>query len=143
MRDAASHSRERFVGNPLNSFLLIKKLTSEWKEVQGLIQSGPGERLLHNITLERQNIGLRWPSDEDLNGAAVGEISQLQRSAPRLFLPFLAHELEAKKHREQLVRLKVKAPSAKEKTENSRFCLPLPHHTGNPVRYLYINFIFT
>jgi prolyl 4-hydroxylase len=85
MRDAASHSRERFVGNPLNSFLLIKKLTSEWKEVQGLIQSGPGERLLHNITLERQNIGLRWPSDEDLNGAAVGEISQLQRRAPRLF----------------------------------------------------------
>lgn len=72
MRDTASTSREQFVGNPLNSFLLIKKLTSEWKELQGLIQGGPGERLLQNITIEKQNIGLRWPSDEDLNGAAVG-----------------------------------------------------------------------
>jgi prolyl 4-hydroxylase len=72
MRDAASQSRERFVANPLNSFLLIKKLTSEWKEVQGLIQGGHGERLLQNITQERINVGLRWPSDEDLNGAAVG-----------------------------------------------------------------------
>ena len=72
MRDMASRSKEQFVGNPLNSFLLIKKLTSEWKDLQGLIQGGPGERLLQNITQERQNIGLRWPSDEDLNGAAVG-----------------------------------------------------------------------
>jgi prolyl 4-hydroxylase len=73
MRDTASRSREQFVANPLNSFLLIKKLTSEWKELQGLIQGGPAERLLQNITQEKQNIGLRWPSDEDLNGAAVGE----------------------------------------------------------------------
>ena len=76
MRDTASHSREQFVGNPLNSFLLIKKLTSEWKELQGLIQGGPGERLLQNITQEKINIGLRWPSDEDLNGAAVGKIKK-------------------------------------------------------------------
>ena len=76
MRDTASHSREQFVGNPLNSFLLIKKLTSEWKELQGLIQGGPGERLLQNITQEKINIGFRWPSDEDLNGAAVGKIKK-------------------------------------------------------------------
>jgi hypothetical protein len=82
MRDTASHSREQFVANPLNSFLLIKKLTSEWKELQGLIQGGPGERLLQNITQEKQNIGLRWPSDEDLNGAAVGkDFSSLKRKS--------------------------------------------------------------
>ena len=42
MRDNAEEAGDKFVGNPLNSFLLIKKLTSDWKQVQGLIQNSVG-----------------------------------------------------------------------------------------------------
>ncbi len=70
VRDRASLSSEKFIGNPINSFLLIKKLTSDWKELKGVIQ-GDSERFLKNLTTE--NYGLRWPKDEDLNGAAIGK----------------------------------------------------------------------
>jgi len=71
LRDRARRSSERFIGNPLDSFLLIKKLTSDWNTIQELVQN-EGENFLNNITLERQSLGLRWPKNEDLNGAAVG-----------------------------------------------------------------------
>jgi len=72
LRDNANQSEEKFVGNPLNSFLLIKKLTSDWKTVQNLIQNSVGEKFVANLTEQRDNFVLRWPSDEDLNGAAIG-----------------------------------------------------------------------
>lgn len=72
MRDNAEEAGDKFVGNPLNSFLLIKKLTSDWKQVQGLIQNSVGKDLFGNLTEQRDHFGLRWPSDEDLNGAATG-----------------------------------------------------------------------
>jgi len=72
MRDNAEEAGDKFVGNPLNSFLLIKKLTSDWKQVQGLIQNSVGKELFGNLTEQRDHFGLRWPSDEDLNGAATG-----------------------------------------------------------------------
>merc|ERR1719391_367930 len=72
MRDNAEKAGDKFVGNPLNSFLLIKKLTSDWKQVQGLIQNSVGKELFGNLTEQRDHFGLRWPSDEDLNGAATG-----------------------------------------------------------------------
>ena len=72
LRDTAVAGEEKFVGNPLNSFLLIKKLTSDWKTLQSLIENTAGQALVANLTEERDSEGLRWPSDEDLNGAAVG-----------------------------------------------------------------------
>jgi len=72
VRNQASRSGEQFVGNPLNSFLLIKKLTSDWKQVEALVLGGSGDQLLKNISRERDYYGLKWPKDEDLNGAALG-----------------------------------------------------------------------
>ena len=72
LRDNAVVSEEKFVGNPLNSFLLIKKLTSDWKQVQDMLDGSAGDKLFANLTEQRDSHGLRWPSDEDLNGAAVG-----------------------------------------------------------------------
>lgn len=77
VRDRAAASSEKFIGNPLNSFLLIKKLTSDWKLVQDLVEGGGGENFMNNITLERHHHGLKWPKDEDLNGAAIG-LTRLQ-----------------------------------------------------------------
>ena len=72
LRDTAATSGEKFVGNPLNSFLLIKKLTSDWKTLQTMLEGSAGERVVANLTQQRDSSGLKWPSDEDLNGAAVG-----------------------------------------------------------------------
>jgi len=72
LRDTALGGEEKFVGNPLNSFLLIKKLTSDWKTLQSLIENTAGQTLLATLTEERESAHLKWPSDEDLNGAAVG-----------------------------------------------------------------------
>ena len=72
LRDSAVDGEEKFVGNPLNSFLLIKKLTSDWKSLQSLMENTASQTLLSNLTAGRESQGLKWPSDEDLNGAAVG-----------------------------------------------------------------------
>ena len=37
IRTEAASDVERYVGNPLNSYLLIKRLTSDWKEVRELV----------------------------------------------------------------------------------------------------------
>ena len=39
IRTEASSDVERYVGNPLNSYLLIKRLTSDWKEVRELVSA--------------------------------------------------------------------------------------------------------
>ncbi len=67
----ASADEERFVGNPLNSFLLIKRMTSDWKRVQEVLDgSNTSRRLLNNVTVGGDGAALKWPSDEDLSGAA-------------------------------------------------------------------------
>ena len=72
LRDRAKRSSEKFIGNPIDSFLLIKKLTTDWNNIQDLVK-GEGDNFLKNITFEREYMGLRWPKNEDLNGAAVGK----------------------------------------------------------------------
>ena len=73
LRDSAKGSSELFVGNPLNSFKLIKKLTSEWEMLKDLIR-GSADSFLQTIGQERDMNYRLWPSDEDLNGAAIGLI---------------------------------------------------------------------
>ena len=82
-----------YVSNPINAYLLTKRLTTDWKQVENLMAHDVGAgNVLHletknfcsnylsitpfilldfltNITNYR-NI-LKFPSDEDLNGAAV------------------------------------------------------------------------
>ena len=80
IKDRASNDVEKYVGNPLNSYLLIKKLTSDWKEVKNLMSSNAhsGEDLLANMTDLYQQ-PLRWPSEEDLSGAAIA-LTRLQET---------------------------------------------------------------
>jgi len=68
--DASSApNRETFVGNPLNSYLLIKRMTADWKEAKEVMTSSPAPNFLHNVTSIAKAM-LKWPSDEDLSGAA-------------------------------------------------------------------------
>lgn len=72
----ANDNVEKYIGNPLNSFLLIKKLTSDWKEVKTLMTKNTAEAIFANLndTYEKP---LKWPSEEDLNGAAIA-LTRLQ-----------------------------------------------------------------
>lgn len=45
IRTEAASDIERYVGNPLNSYLLIKRLTSDWKDVRELISAKVGVML--------------------------------------------------------------------------------------------------
>ncbi|XP_076051189.1 prolyl 4-hydroxylase subunit alpha-1 [Oratosquilla oratoria] len=58
-----------FLGNPINAYLLVKRLTTDWAAVQNVMtEDSLGQALLSNLT---SGTGIRWPDEEDLNGAAV------------------------------------------------------------------------
>jgi len=53
IRTDAASDVERYVGNPLNSYLLIKRLTSDWKEVRELVSAKTGEAVISHLTTEQ------------------------------------------------------------------------------------------
>uniref|UniRef100_A0A5S6QYW5 procollagen-proline 4-dioxygenase n=2 Tax=Trichuris muris TaxID=70415 RepID=A0A5S6QYW5_TRIMR len=57
--------------NPINAFRFIKKLTEEWSYVESLMKSDSSGTYLQNITAMRQSSAAKFPTDEDLTGAAV------------------------------------------------------------------------
>ena len=59
------------VSNPINAFRLIKRLSNAWKELQTEMRSDLAEDYLTNISSNGRS---RFPTEEDLNGAAVGLI---------------------------------------------------------------------
>jgi prolyl 4-hydroxylase len=61
-----------FLTNPINAFLLTKRLTSDWKQVEAIMTHDVGEDFVRNIS-EYRGV-LKFPSDEDLNGAAIALI---------------------------------------------------------------------
>merc|ERR1712038_1666119 len=65
IRTEAASDVERYVGNPLNSYLLIKRLTSDWKEVKELVSVKTGEAVISHLTNRTEERALRWPSGED------------------------------------------------------------------------------
>lgn len=88
MYEEASADVSKYLSNPINAYLLVKRLTSDWKQIEGIMtqNTGPGMAVVHyekikityvylliafiqNITQYRSI--LRFPTDEDLNGAAV------------------------------------------------------------------------
>jgi prolyl 4-hydroxylase len=78
IQSRAESDVEKYVGNPLNSYLLIKKLTSDWKEVKNLMATNLGETMFTNMTDSFQR-PLKWPSEEDLSGAAIA-LTRLQET---------------------------------------------------------------
>lgn len=64
----ASKNTEEFISNPVNAFLLVKKLTADWKAASQLMSSADGKLMVENITQTRN---LRFPDEEDLTGAAI------------------------------------------------------------------------
>lgn len=70
VHDEASLSPEAFLGNPINAYLLVKRLTVDWADLQNIMtDDSMGKAMLNNLTNMAEF--LRWPDEEDLNGVAV------------------------------------------------------------------------
>ncbi|KAM3591900.1 uncharacterized protein V6R79_009267 [Siganus canaliculatus] len=63
---AATHDPETFLGHPVNAFKLIKRLNTEWAELESLVLTDMSDAFISNLTIQRQH----FPNDDDQVGAA-------------------------------------------------------------------------
>ncbi|VEN58775.1 unnamed protein product [Callosobruchus maculatus] len=68
----ATEDVESYVANPLNAYTLVKRMTTDWQEVESLILTDVSKDYMANITYAKEN--MKFPTDEDLNGAAAAVI---------------------------------------------------------------------
>nr|CAD7408972.1 unnamed protein product [Timema cristinae] len=64
-----SQDVQGYLSNPINAYLLVKRLTTDWKQVESFMVDDITQGFAENLTRYHQI--LKFPSDEDLNGAAV------------------------------------------------------------------------
>ncbi|KAL6102040.1 p4ha1 [Pungitius sinensis] len=57
---------EGFLGHPVNAFKLMKRLNTEWADLESLVLSDTTDGFISNLTIQRQY----FPTDEDQTGAA-------------------------------------------------------------------------
>ncbi|KAJ8360143.1 hypothetical protein SKAU_G00166680 [Synaphobranchus kaupii] len=62
----ATQDPEAFVGHPVNAFKLMKRLNTEWGNVESLVLKDTSNGFISNLTVQRQY----FPGDEDQIGAA-------------------------------------------------------------------------
>ncbi|KAM4716004.1 prolyl 4-hydroxylase subunit alpha-1-like isoform 1-T2 [Anableps anableps] len=65
---AGSQDPEGFLGHPVNAFKLIKRLNTEWAELESLVLTDVSDAFVSNLTIQRQH----FPNDDDQTGAAKG-----------------------------------------------------------------------
>ncbi|KAG8197753.1 hypothetical protein JTE90_006799 [Oedothorax gibbosus] len=68
LHQVASVDSQTFLANPINAFLLVKRLSTDWKTTESLMMKSAGKAMIENITQSRED--LKFPEDEDLTGAA-------------------------------------------------------------------------
>ncbi|XP_055031756.1 prolyl 4-hydroxylase subunit alpha-1a isoform X1 [Misgurnus anguillicaudatus] len=61
----ATQDPEGFLGHPVNAFKLMKRLNTEWGEVEDLVLKDMSDGFISNLTIQRQY----FPNDEDQTGA--------------------------------------------------------------------------
>ncbi|XP_069045124.1 prolyl 4-hydroxylase subunit alpha-1 isoform X2 [Lepisosteus oculatus] len=62
----ATQDPEGFLGHPVNAFKLMKRLNTEWGELESLVLRDMSDGFISNLTIQRQY----FPNDEDQTGAA-------------------------------------------------------------------------
>ncbi|RWS28712.1 prolyl 4-hydroxylase subunit alpha-1-like protein [Leptotrombidium deliense] len=78
MHQIASRDIHSYLANPVNAYILVKRLTTDWKTVESLMTSGPTEiaKAVFNNLTDLSNHET-FPSPEDLSGA-VDALLRLQ-----------------------------------------------------------------
>ncbi|XP_051795813.1 prolyl 4-hydroxylase subunit alpha-1-like isoform X3 [Acanthochromis polyacanthus] len=66
LSSAATQDPEGFLGHPVNAFKLMKRLNTEWGELESLVLTDMSDAFISNLTIQRQN----FPNDDDQTGAA-------------------------------------------------------------------------
>ncbi|XP_060097201.1 prolyl 4-hydroxylase subunit alpha-1 isoform X6 [Heteronotia binoei] len=66
LTDTATKDPEGFLGHPVNAFKLMKRLNTEWSELENLVLKDMSDGFISNMTIQRQY----FPNDEDQTGAA-------------------------------------------------------------------------
>uniref|UniRef100_A0A3B4ZW38 procollagen-proline 4-dioxygenase n=1 Tax=Stegastes partitus TaxID=144197 RepID=A0A3B4ZW38_9TELE len=66
LSSAATQDPEGFLGHPVNAFKLMKRLNTEWAELESLVLTDMTDVFISNLTIQRQN----FPNDDDQTGAA-------------------------------------------------------------------------
>ncbi|MGH0120856.1 UNVERIFIED_CONTAM: hypothetical protein FKN15_024337 [Acipenser sinensis] len=66
LTDTATKDPEGFLGHPVNAFKLMKRLNTEWGELESLVLKDMSDGFISNLTIQRQH----FPNDEDQTGAA-------------------------------------------------------------------------
>uniref|UniRef100_A0A672JKW3 Prolyl 4-hydroxylase subunit alpha-1 n=1 Tax=Salarias fasciatus TaxID=181472 RepID=A0A672JKW3_SALFA len=62
----ATKDPEGFLGHPVNAFKLMKRLNTEWSDLESLVLRDTTDGFISNLTIQRQY----FPTDEDQTGAA-------------------------------------------------------------------------
>lgn len=65
--DEASKDPSGYLLNPINAFLLTKRLTVDWKDIETFMVQDSGVKFVQNVSDYREEI--KFPSEEDLTGA--------------------------------------------------------------------------
>uniref|UniRef100_A0A672JTR1 Procollagen-proline, 2-oxoglutarate 4-dioxygenase (proline 4-hydroxylase), alpha polypeptide 2 n=1 Tax=Sinocyclocheilus grahami TaxID=75366 RepID=A0A672JTR1_SINGR len=63
---ASTSDPEGFLAHPVNAYKLMKRLNTEWSELESLVLQDPSDGFISNMSVHRQN----FPDDEDEKGAA-------------------------------------------------------------------------
>ncbi|KAI5748962.1 hypothetical protein M8J76_003658 [Diaphorina citri] len=58
-----------YLANPINAFLVVKRLTLDWKQAEHYMKDHVYQEAMDNMTRYKQD--LKFPTDEDLSGAAT------------------------------------------------------------------------
>ncbi|MEE6488307.1 hypothetical protein FKM82_015190 [Ascaphus truei] len=66
LTDMATKDPEGFLGHPVNAFKLMKRLNTEWGQLESLVLKDMSDGFISNLTLQRQH----FPNDDDQTGAA-------------------------------------------------------------------------
>ncbi|XP_055360209.1 prolyl 4-hydroxylase subunit alpha-1-like isoform X2 [Betta splendens] len=66
LSSAATQDPEGFLGHPVNAFKLMKRLNTEWGELESLVLTDMSDVFISNLTIQRQH----FPNDDDQIGAA-------------------------------------------------------------------------
>lgn len=63
---ASTSDPEGFLAHPVNAYKLMKRLNTEWSELESLVLQDPSDGFISNISMHRQY----FPDEEDEKGAA-------------------------------------------------------------------------
>ncbi|VDM97893.1 unnamed protein product, partial [Onchocerca ochengi] len=70
--DEAIRNGEEAIKHPINAFLLIKGMVTDWNKVVKIMLSNSADDVIQNMTHQRIVKRISYPTEEDLSGAVFG-----------------------------------------------------------------------